>query len=121
MSNLSQAEVTNGDLTFASRHPIKEINPTRVHHRPKLTDAQKVSADTKHEINKENANALQAELNTFFESRSADITQLAKKYNKSEAKIKQLLTNETNFKNVRAPSLRNALVYAKGMEVNEGT
>jgi hypothetical protein len=113
------SEVVNQDLTFASRNPFKEVIPAR-EHRQKLTDAQKISADTKREINKENAHALQVELSAFFDFRAVEITRLAKKFNKSEAKIKQLLSNETKFKNTRAPSLRNALVFAKGVEINEG-
>jgi len=120
MSESNVSGVVDRDLTFASRNPIKDINPARVRNRQKLTDAQKVSADTRREINKENENALRIEFDTFFEFRSDEITRLAKKFNKSEAKIKQLLSNETNQKNTRAPSLRNALVYAKGVEMNEG-
>jgi hypothetical protein len=48
------------------------------------------------------------------------VDRLAKKFNKSVSHIKQLLTNESTFKNTREPSLRNALVHAKGLEVNEG-
>lgn len=112
--------VVEGNLTFASRNPFKDINPSRSRPRGKLSDAQKVSAEARTAINKENANALQVELNNFFEFRDVEITRLAKQFNKSEAKIKQLLSNETTFKNTRAPSLRNALVYAKGVEMNEG-
>lgn len=118
MSN--PAAVVDGDLTFASRNPFKETIPSRARQQHKHTDAQKASADAKRAINKENANALQVELNDFFDLRGVEITRLAKKFNKSEVKIKQLLSNETTYKKTRAPSLRNALVYAKGVEMNEG-
>ena len=111
------SEVVNEDLTFASRNPFKEVNPARERHRQKLTDAQKTSADTRREINKENAHALQVELNAFFDFRAVEITRLAKKFNKSEAKIKQLLSNQTKYKSTRAPSLCNALVFAKNLEI----
>ena len=120
MSESNPPAVVVDDHTFVSRNPFKEIIPPRSRHGGKLTDAQKVSAEAKRAINKENANALQLELDNFFELRDVEITRLAKQYNKSEAKIKQLLSNETAFKKTRAPSLRNALVYAKGLEVNEG-
>ena len=61
------AAVVEGGLTFASCNPFKDIIPTRSCQRQKLTDAQKVSADAKHAINKENADALKAELQTFFD------------------------------------------------------
>jgi hypothetical protein len=117
---MSNPTAVERDLTFASRNPFKEINPSRSRSQGKLTDAQKVSAEAKRAINKENANALQVELHNFIELRDAEITRLGKQFNKSEAKIKQILNSETNFKNIRAPSLRNALVFAKGVEVNEG-
>ena len=114
------AAVIEGGLTLASRNPFKDIIPTRSCQRQKLIDTQKVSADAKHAINKENADALEAELQTFFVFRDVKVTRLAKKFNKSEAKVKQLLSNETTYKNTHALPLRNVLVYAKGLEVNEG-
>jgi hypothetical protein len=108
------------DLTFASRNPTKVVHPSRVRPRVKLSDAQKVSAASKREINKENASALKVEIDAFFDHRDTEISRLAKKFNKSEVKIKQLLSNETNYQKTRAPTLRNALVHAKGIEMNEG-
>jgi hypothetical protein len=118
MSNTS--EVVDKAQTFASHNPTQEVNTTHPRHRPKLTDGQKVSADAKREINKKNASALELEIDAFLESRSIEIAQLSKKFNKSEAKIKQLINNETSYHNMRAPSLCNALVHAKGVEMNEG-
>jgi len=118
MSNPS--EVVDKAQTFTSCNLTQDINTTRPHHQPKLTNAHKVSADAKHEINKENASALQLEINTFLESRSIEIVLLSKKFNKSEAKIKQLINNETSYHNMHALSLHNALVHAKGVEMNEG-
>ena len=113
-------EVVDPELSFATRNPLKDINLPRVCHQETLTDAQKVSAEARRQINKENSNALQEELEKFMEIHSVKITRLAKKFNKSEVKIKQLLTNSSNYKNTRAPSLRNALVFAKGVEMNKG-
>lgn len=112
--------VLQRDLSFASRNPTKDVIPSHVRPRSKLTDAQKVSADTKREINKENAHALQLEIDTFTEQHNVEIARLAKKFNKTEVKMKQLLTNVTKYQNTRLPSLRNALVHAKGVEMNEG-
>lgn len=112
--------VLQRDLSFASRNPTKDVIPSRVRPRSKLTDAQKVSADTKCEINKENAHALQLEIDAFTEQRNVEIAQLAKKFNKMEVKMKQLLTNMTKYQNTCLPSLRNMLVHAKGVEMNEG-
>jgi hypothetical protein len=106
--------------TLASRNPTRVSIP--IHSRPtqKLTDAEKISAHARHELNKENATALKNEIVTFFGVRDAELTRLAKKYNKTEAHMKQLLSNESTYQNMRAPSLQNALVHAKGLEVNQG-
>jgi hypothetical protein len=48
----------NGDISFTSRHPTKDIIPSRVCPQKKLTDAEKVSANMERKLNKENANAL---------------------------------------------------------------
>ncbi|KAF8221173.1 hypothetical protein L208DRAFT_1329741 [Tricholoma matsutake] len=105
------------DLTFASRNPTKVVHPSRVHPGAKLSDAQKISAASKHKINKENANALKVEIDAFFDLRDTEITQLAKKFSKSEVKIKQLLSNETNYQKTCAPSLWNVLVHAKDSDI----
>jgi hypothetical protein len=116
--DLSQAD---SSLSFASRNATKDVIPSCFRPHKKLTDAEKISANTKRELNKENANALKVEVNAFFDHRNAEISRLAKKYNKSEVNVKLLLTNETRYQKTRAPSLQNALVHAKGLEVNEGT
>lgn len=106
--------------SFASRNPTKQLQSSRARPRPKISDAAKITADAKRQQHKENASALRVEIVAFLDVRKTEIGRLAKKYNKSEAIIKQLLSNETSYQNTRAPSLRNALVHAKGQEVNEG-
>jgi hypothetical protein len=72
-------------------------------------------------LNKENANALKIEIDTFLHHCDTEILRLAKKFNKSEVNIKLLLANKSNYQKMRAPSLRNTLVYAKGIKMNDGT
>jgi hypothetical protein len=121
MSNLPEdPSPADGNLCFASCHPTKDVIPSRVHPQKKLTDAEKVSASTKRQLNKENANALKIEVDAFFHLPDTEISQLAKKFNKTEGNIKLMLANESNYQKTRAPSLQNALVYAKGLEMNKG-
>jgi hypothetical protein len=111
---------TNGDLFFASHNPTKDVLLSHVCPQKKLTDAEKVSANTKCELNRENANALKIEVNAFFNHHDLEISWLAKKFNKTEGNIKLMLANESNYQNKCAPSLQNALVHAKGLEMNKG-
>lgn len=69
----------DGSLSFTSHHPTKDIIPSCVCPHKKLTNAQKISANTKCELNKENANALKVEVNAFFAHRNTEISRLAKK------------------------------------------
>ena len=121
MSNLPEdLSPADGDLSFTSHHPTKDVICSHVHPQKKLTDAQRVSANVKRELNKENANALKIEVDVFFHLCDTEISQLAKKFNKSEANIKLMLANESTYQKMCAMSLRNTLVYAKGLEMNEG-
>jgi hypothetical protein len=106
--------------TLSSRNPTKKTIPSRSRAQGKTSNAEKITADARRALNKENGNALQLEIAAFFDSRKAEIARLAKKYNKTESHIKQLLSNESSYQNTRAPSLHNALVHAKGLEMNEG-
>ena len=110
----------NVDISFTSCHPIKDIIPSRVCPQKKLTDAEKVFVNMKYELNKENANALKIEIDAFLHHHDTEILWLAKKFNKSEVNIKLLLANESNYQKMCAPSLWNTLVYAKGIEMNNG-
>ena len=106
--------------SLASRNPTRDAIASRARPRDKLSDAANFTAAAKQKLNKENATELKLEVSEFFNGRSMEIDRLAKKYNKSVSHIKQLLNNESNYKNSREPSLRNALVHAKSLEINEG-
>ena len=123
MSNMNlpnDPSQADGNISLASHNPTKDIIPSHICLCKKLIDAEKISANTKHELNKENANALKVEVDMFLDHCNTEISQLAKKYNKSEANIKLLLSNESKYQNMRALLLQNALVHAKGLEVNDG-
>ena len=106
--------------SLASRNPTRDAIASRARPRDKLSDAANFTAAAKQKLNKENATELKLEVSEFFNGRSMEIERLAKKYNKSVSHIKQLLNNESNYKNSCEPSLRNVLVHAKSLEINEG-
>lgn len=53
-------------------------------------------------------------------ARDTEVSRIATKYSKKEVYIKNILNNESNLHGTCAPSLRNTLVHAKGVEMNEG-
>jgi hypothetical protein len=108
----------NGTTTWASRNPLKDVQPSRVRSRVIRTDAEKATYEARRQLNKTNAQALQAAIDVFCAERNTKIEQLAKEYGKKAAYIRNLVTNATHYKNTRAPSLKNALVHHKSVEVN---
>jgi hypothetical protein len=74
----------------------------------------------KKKLNQDNAAALNLEISLFLDGRNTEIDRLAKKFNKSSSHIQQLLNAESTYKNTHEPSLRNTLVHAKTLEMNEG-
>ncbi|KAF8239106.1 hypothetical protein L208DRAFT_1478308 [Tricholoma matsutake] len=118
-SHLEVASTKLDGSSFASHNPIKDIIPTHVCHHAKHTNAKTITANARHELNKDMANALKIKTTQFFNHRDTEISWLAKKFHNSELNMKQLLTNQSNYQNMHAPLLHNALVHAKGLEMNE--
>ena len=117
--NIDVPPVSYHISSLAACNPTRDIVASQVWSQETLTNAQKITTDAKHKLNKENASALQLDIVQFSNLWAAKITQIAKKFNKMESHIKQLLTSETHYHNTCAPSLQNALVHAKGVEMNE--
>jgi hypothetical protein len=118
-NNLNIRLVSSNISSLASCNLTRDVIASHVHSQEKLTDAQKITANAKCELNKENANALQLKVVQFSDLQMTEITQIAKRFNKMVSYVKQLLTSETQFHNTQAPSLHNALVHAKGNKMNE--
>jgi hypothetical protein len=63
---------------------------------------------------------LQTDINKFTQFREGRILNLAEKHHKKAGHIQQLLINEPSFKSTCKPSLQNALIHYKTVQVNEG-
>jgi hypothetical protein len=59
--------------TLSSHNPTKKTIPSHSHAQVKTSNAEKITADTRWALNKENGNALQLEIAAFFDSRKAEI------------------------------------------------
>jgi hypothetical protein len=108
-----------GTSTWASRNPLKDVQPSRVRIKIKITDAEKATRNIKRQLNKSNALALRADVDMFCVDRDTRILEMSKKYSKKPSYIRALLTQVSHYKKSRAPSLRNALVHHKTLEINE--
>jgi hypothetical protein len=109
----------NGTTTWASRNPLKDVQLPRVRAPVVVhTDAEKATYDARRQLNKANTQALQAAIDVFCAERNAKIEELAKEFGKKAGYIRGLITNATHYKTTRAPSLKNALIHHKSVEVN---
>ena len=106
--------------SLATRNPTRDVLPKCTRVQSKHSHAEITTANARHNLNKANAVSLQCEIEEFFKLHDGEISRLAKTYHKSEANIKMLLTSGSKYQNRHAPSLRNALVHAKGLRMNEG-
>jgi hypothetical protein len=113
-------EPTVNSSSFAGRNPTKDIIPSRLRQRKTLTNAEKLSANARRLLNKNNADALQVELDAHFLHREEEVARLSEKFSKSSDYIQRILNTETSYKKSRAPSLHNALIHQKTQEVNGG-
>lgn len=68
----------------------------------------------------ENAEVLQKELQAFHAFQDEVIQQMAKKFKKNEADMRQLALSKPILKSKRAVSITNALLHKKVKELNEG-
>jgi hypothetical protein len=116
---MAEHQGDQGTTTWASRNPLKDVQPSRQRIRPHHTDAERMARDKKRQLNRTNAAALKEDIDTFFAERDERIAELAKKHSRKPSYIRLLLTNATHYTNPRAPTLKNALVHHKTKEVNE--
>jgi hypothetical protein len=119
--NVTADADNHGTTTWAARNPLKDVQSSRRRAKIHLTDAEKSARDLKCQLKRTHAVELQQDINAFNTERDNRILELARKHSKKPSYIRTLITSATHYKKKRAPSLRNALVHHKSLEVNEGT
>lgn len=109
----------SNNTTWAARNPARPVlNP-----RPppaRLTDTQKASRAIAHEQKKANAKKLDDDIKAFLEQQQAKLNDIAKANNVKVEKVKDLVGAYTHYKQTRKPTLHNAILHVKAMEVNQG-
>jgi hypothetical protein len=109
----------SNNTTWAARNPARAVlNP-----RPppaRLTDTQKASRAIAREQKKANAKKLDNDIKAFLEQQQAKLDDIAKAHNIKVEKVKDLVGAYTHYKQTRKPTLHNAILHVKAMEVNQG-
>ncbi|KAG1885847.1 uncharacterized protein F5891DRAFT_989457 [Suillus fuscotomentosus] len=95
--------------SWAARNPTHPII-LLVHHRPRLTDAQKASRKIKRDQKIERMKRLH--------DAKTKIEALSRAHNVTPKQINNIIGSQTHYRTSRKSQLINALVHAKAMEVN---
>lgn len=106
--------------TWSQRNPDKSTIPSRPP-RPKATDAEKATRALRAQAARIKREELAAELELFEDEQEAKLKELAEKHGRSLDYVTQLLRTSSHYKQKRAPSLHNAILYDKTLKLNAGT
>ena len=111
---------TGGATTFATRNPLKDIQPPRFRLRESQSDAAKLGRAEKKLKRDGKADDLREGVNRIIKSRDAAIKDLALEIDMTEKAIQTLINGETHYVKHRKPSMYNALVHKAKSEMNDG-
>ncbi len=104
------------DSTHALRNPMKEVIPPKTGG-PCTTHT---TTNARRQVLAKNRAALQDDYTNFLEKQGDKYNEIAKIHGKKPEYIRRVLTSASQVKPTRKPSLYNALVHSKGLELNEG-
>lgn len=107
--------------TYAHRRdPPQEIIPSRHRKHVQLTDAQKATRQISRDAGKARKKELMRDLDAHLLDFDVGLVDIAHRHKRSVKYIKHLLKTSSAFKKKRAPTLQNALLHYKSVEVNQG-
>ena len=119
-SPLAPAPLTeSNNTTWAARNPIRPVLNPRPAPAP-LTAAQKASRATAREQKKANTKRLDDDIKQFTKEQHAKLEEIAHTHNVKVEKVKDLVGASIHYKKSRKPTLHNAILHAKAIEVNQG-
>lgn len=109
------------ELITASSHA--ERNPGLIQSsrkREKIGKAQRAARAIQNQISKNRHKQMISDLDKIMSDHSKALEDLARKHSVKVDYLQKLITNAPTFKKKRAPTLHNAMVHAKAMEINDG-
>jgi isopropylmalate/homocitrate/citramalate synthase len=111
---------TGGATSFASRNPLKDIQPPRIRVCGSKSDAVKLGQAAGIAARSQNVDDLKIGVDTIIMSQDREIKDLAEQLDVSEKRIQKLVNGETYYKKHREPNMFNALVHKATDEMNTG-
>ena len=104
--------------THAQRNPKQAVQVQR--QRTKLSDASKAAAALTAALNKAKAEHLQTDITKFLAAQDNQIKVIALDHGRKPSDIAKIVNNSVNYCAKCLPSIGNALVHKKGLELNGG-
>ncbi|KAF8194876.1 hypothetical protein K438DRAFT_1968823 [Mycena galopus ATCC 62051] len=102
----------------ALRHPSRPVQISR-NRRVGGSGAGKAESALKRAYAKQLRIKFNERVDKFFSDRDELVVALAKEFGKKERNVRALLCNETQYKAVRTPSLRNAVIHQRWRDLQE--
>jgi hypothetical protein len=112
---------SGGATTFATRHPLKDVQPPRFRVRQSKSDAVKLGQAERKKLRESKAEELKEGVDAIIKSRDVSIKVLAEQLSIAEKTIQTLVNGATHYVKHRKPSVYNALVHKAKVELNDGT
>ncbi|KAF8054770.1 hypothetical protein FPV67DRAFT_1681830 [Lyophyllum atratum] len=106
-------------LSFAQRNPLKDAQSAQKRAKKSFTQAEKITRAARTATTKARTLAFNEDVAAFHALREETVEELAKKHSFKPAYVRKALTHASSFKATREPSLQNALVHHKMLEVNQ--
>ncbi|KAJ3569104.1 hypothetical protein NP233_g5274 [Leucocoprinus birnbaumii] len=104
------------DSTHAARNPLKDV--IKPMNKPKHKPDAGAAARKENRVKKEAA--LHDDFTVFHENQTKEIKEMAEKHGQKEGTMRHILTNASELKAKRSPSLYQALLHYKGKKMNKG-
>ncbi|KAF8137746.1 hypothetical protein K438DRAFT_1786392 [Mycena galopus ATCC 62051] len=102
----------------ALRHPNRPAQISR-NRRVGVSAAGKAESSLKRAYAKQLRIKFNEQVDKFFTEHDELVAALAKEFRKKERNVRALLCNETQYKTVRTPSLRNAVIHQRWRDLQE--
>lgn len=111
---------TGGATSFASRNPLKDVQPPRFRVRNSKSDAVKLGQAERIAARARNTEELRNGVDAIIRNRDREIKDLAEQLDVGERNIRVLINGDTHYKKHREPNMFNALVHKATYEMNTG-
>ncbi|KAF8156909.1 hypothetical protein B0H34DRAFT_783175 [Crassisporium funariophilum] len=118
-SSKTNKSFTCGATSFASQHPLKDVQPPRFQTRGSRSDAVKLGMAERRQQKEEKSKELNEGVAAIIKNQDTSNTDLAEQISVTEKHIQTLFIAQTHYVKHCKPNLFNALVHKATSEMND--